>query len=84
MSGGSYDYLYLADFDARNKDLVLMGWALRSRGYDEAAKATEALVGMGPSEQLRALWKAVEWRVSGDWGEEQVAAALVAWQESVQ
>jgi len=95
MSGGSFNYLCgknAADLDACVlEDISAMARALERHGEAGAlaARATLALhkavseslpLLQSRMDQLREVWKAVEWHLSGDWGEERVAMALVAFQ----
>ncbi len=80
MSGGSFDYLYLKDFDGPEQ-LFLMADELERRGYHSAAAHTRAICAIQPSQALRQLWMAVEWNVSGDWGPEKVEQAHGEWQQ---
>lgn len=90
MSGGSYNYLchawdlddlleHRAGLEKMSARLAGLGWA------EDAARETEELLVMlrqwqvraeTRMERLREVWKAVEWWDSGDWGEDQVRAAL--------
>lgn len=89
MSGGSFDYLCMAlDLDAllvRQEQLESMAAKLREWGYDGAADETDAVRTevqllktsvLDRAERLRAVWKAVEWTVSCDWGPDSVAEAV--------
>jgi hypothetical protein len=89
VSGGSFDYLCMSfDLDAlldRQEQLESMATQLREWGYDGAADETDAvrteLQSLKTSvldrvERLRAVWKAVEWTVSCDWGPDSVAEAV--------
>jgi hypothetical protein len=89
VSGGSFDYLCMSfDLDAlldRQDQLESMATQLREWGYDGAADETDAvrteLQSLKTSvldrvERLRAVWKAVEWTVSCDWGPDSVAEAV--------
>lgn len=87
MSGGSYNYLCFKDADdilGRIQDLRDM--ANRLDGLcPEAAAETRAIFD-GPRslyaelekriERLGPLWKAVEWRDSSDWGQDQLDQAI--------
>jgi len=87
VSGGSYNYLCHADAD----DILRMHSSLRSMAdrldelCPEAAAETRAIFD-GPGSlyaeleariaRLKGLWKAVEWRDSCDWSEDQLTAAV--------
>lgn len=89
MSGGSFDYLCMS-YDvgtllARQDKIGSMAQTLRDWGHDGAAGETEALLAelkhldasvMDRVERLRAVWKAVEWTVSCDWGPDSVGEAV--------
>ena len=88
MSGGSFNYLYCKSIDKLlwTEDLKRMADALAELGYaQDAAKAThqvilsirraQAEIEAGV-EALSGVWKAVEWWVSCDWGEDSVKEAL--------
>lgn len=92
MSGGSYSYLCYADSDqifGRWNDLREMAARL-DEVCPEAASETR-LFAEGPGtllqaveahlERLKPLWKAVEWRDSGDWGDDQMTEAVRAYRE---
>lgn len=84
MSGGSCDYLFRAE-------LTRMLWAvetvrdrLKELGHPEAAARTEEVVQHmreidAIQTELEAVWEAVEWGISGDWGKEAVDAAVAEW-----
>jgi hypothetical protein len=90
VSGGSYNYLFAAadleDLQARRWDLEEMATRLAGLGYaQDAARETEELLlllrqwevrATARMERLTAVWKAVEWWDSSDWGEPQVHEAL--------
>jgi hypothetical protein len=82
VSGGSYGYLCFAVGDAselasKGVELARMEARLREAGYRHAARQTRAVLDLlaaaehaaGPLEDV---WKAVEWRDSGEWGDEQM------------
>lgn len=92
MSGGSFDYLSetqsLAALLAERDNITGTAEALRERGHTLAADETEALLieldtieayVLRRVDRLRDVWKAVEFTVSGDWSEADVAmeAALL-------
>jgi hypothetical protein len=92
MSGGSYDYLYAADYKGITLDALpeeqmqRMAERLAGLGYaDDAAAETLALLLYLRQvrvfvdvrwERLREVWKSVEWWDSADSGEESVKDAL--------
>ncbi len=92
MSGGSYDYLFSADYRGLDLDALPYGpmremaERLAGLGYaDDAAKETmdtllylrQVRVFLATRwERMRNVWQAVEWWDSGDSGEESVKAAL--------
>lgn len=75
MSGGSFDYLYLANFNQHREVLEAMAKELFRRGMDEAAEATLAML-REPSQELANLWMKVELHVSGDGGPRAVQEAF--------
>lgn len=91
MSGGYFNYLCAKDAadilrDSTLEDLQEMSFALRMRpdGAEVAAATFAALQDARESlerlqsriDQLRPVWKAVEWKFSGDWGDERVSQAI--------
>lgn len=91
MSGGSFNYLCDQDAadilgNRVRDDLLAMALTLQTRPDGaEVADATfavlqdarESLLRLQPLiDQLRDVWKAVEWTESGDWGEERVSEAI--------
>lgn len=77
MSGGSYNYLFVRDeWDA--EDLTRMGDRLAELGLPREADRTYSLIAprIAQDDPLRDLWRAVEWRDSGDDGEETLAANI--------
>jgi hypothetical protein len=92
MSGGSYDYLYSADWRGLDLDTLpdgmmrAMAERLAGLGYaNDAAKETlDTLLYLRQVrvfletrwERMRPVWKAVEWWDSGDSGEDGLKAAL--------
>lgn len=93
MSGGSFDYLCDADIgDIANRIARLreMANSLQEfEGADEARLATlrviERIVDLESSltEDIKAVWKAVEWYHSCDWGRDQAQAAVYAYRGKV-
>lgn len=93
MSGGAYEYLCwkteLDELLSRQHHLRNMADRLAGLGYAaDAAEETEELLIMLRQWQIRAevrvkrleaVWKAVEWWDSADWGEDRVHAALRAY-----
>ncbi|MEU3962913.1 hypothetical protein AB0F42_24425 [Streptomyces buecherae] len=89
MSGGSYNYLYLAadlaDLGQQRGDLRAMSDRLAELGYAEGAAAETrkllALLEEAPVRpDLAAVWKAVERWDSFDGGEDAVREALAGYQ----
>lgn len=91
MSGGYFNYLCGKDAadllgDGAREDLHAMASALRMRADGaEVADATFAVLQdaresllrlQSRIDQLRDVWKALEWKHSGDWGEERVRQAI--------
>jgi hypothetical protein len=74
MSGGSFNYLCYKDFPAEESELRAMVKFLREHDMPEAAAATAKFLEQ-PSEELRGLWKAVEWFVSSDWWYDEINEA---------
>lgn len=81
MSGGSFNYLFTQE-QYSVSDLEAMAQELRRRGMYEAADATRELMSKQADAMLSQLWHAVEWQVSGDSSEAEVARAFVAWEEA--
>lgn len=91
MSGGSFNYLCsrhsLSELLERAGDIDTMGQTLRNAGHAEAAAATESILAdikafedsiLARVENLRGVWKAVEWTGSGDWGPESITEEVDA------
>lgn len=90
MSGGSFNYLYQAEFGfQRRDDLVAMRNELHAITRDINVPARERqladfaynetadlLEQLEPSESLREVWRAVEWWRSCDYSKDQVIEAL--------
>jgi hypothetical protein len=90
VSGGSYNYLcHVWDLPGlldREGDLEAMADRLAGLGYaEDAARETQELLVQLRQWKVRAdvrvqrlapVWQAVEWRDSGDWGEEQIREEL--------
>lgn len=82
MSGGSFNYLY-TQHPYNEEDLKNMASELRSRGMYDAANATLALIPPVASKPLEDLWHAVEWHVSCDWSEAQVARVFAKYEAAL-
>ena len=89
MSGGSFGYLCfedtLADLAAKRHELERMHAALCELPYARVpATETARVLAMleraesrvSALEELRAVWKAVEWWASGDWSEDRVRQVI--------
>ena len=84
MSGGSYDYLFIAEdlFD-RYHTIEAMRDRLAELGHVGAAADTQRVLdgldqAKSQAKSLSEVWRAVEWLDSGDSGEDQVAEAVAA------
>lgn len=91
MSGGSYDYLCWAreldDLLTKEHHLEAMADRLAALGYaEDAARETQELLVQLRQWRIRAqvkvdrlepVWKAIEWRDSGDWSEDSIRQAVV-------
>jgi hypothetical protein len=97
MSGGSYNYLCGKDQGSiidYQDELEKMSNRLAGLGYAvDAAKETEELILIirqflnragARIDRLSAVWKAVEWWDSWDWGEEELKEALTRYREEKQ
>jgi hypothetical protein len=97
MSGGSYNYLCGKDQGSiidYQDELEKMSNRLAGLGYAvDAAKETEELILIirqflnragARIDRLSAVWKAVEWWDSCDWGEEELKEALTRYREEKQ
>jgi hypothetical protein len=78
MSGGSLNYLYGSDLDGRERDYEEALEALRQRGHELPAQRVERLLKLLREAQLlhndlREVLRAVEWRISGDFGDDQLS-----------
>lgn len=81
MSGGSFNYLYCATLLDRQGDLEAMAQTLAAfPGGQRAAAMTQAIVDdtQRAERALSDVWHAVEWWQSCDYGPEQVAEELSA------
>lgn len=88
MSGGSFNYLCYAnmpDVLSRTKDMEEMEQYLIEMGYTDIAKDVRRLIEYCKSaenritvlfEQLQGVFRAVEWKVSADIGEETLIKRL--------
>lgn len=86
MSGGSFNYLYRQDLVPKLILLRVMVDVLREYGYEDAANRTlEVVKHMEAIEllqgELKDVWQAVEWVVSGDSLPEDLAEAVKDWKE---
>ncbi len=88
MSGGSFEYLYQKPLEPSDvghyQELLdrMAGWLLRN-DFLNVAKATAAIDGWTvPSDQLREVWKAVEWFTSADWDYGPVIETIACWREA--
>lgn len=88
MSGGSYNYLCYSDEPwYRTEELEGMAEALDQRGYTDAAAETRQWLHYNytppsPRDALKNLWRAVEWKESGDWAETDVVEEYAQYQIS--
>lgn len=89
MSGGSYDYLYLAyevkGLHGRTEDIERMAARLRELGSVKAASATLDIIRAknaldDQAAAMAGVWKAVEWYDSGDWGLEQAQESIAEYE----
>ena len=83
MSGGSYGYLYchVSGLETQRGDIERMEARLQSSGYYEAARSTREVLRLLDgaeriAESLQDVWRAVEWKDSGDGGEDDVQEAV--------
>ena len=88
MSGGSFNYLCWAQpLDLLNKrqDISDMVKALSDAGHIDAAAETETILLVlnhfealmqARIDRLSPVWKAIEWKRSGDWGKDAVDEAF--------
>ncbi|MFJ3950312.1 hypothetical protein ACIPXV_09605 [Streptomyces libani] len=98
MSGGSYNYLAEhspGDLEARRGSIEAMRDRLAALEADlvpgaaRAARLTRyVLIHLDLAEQraqeLADVWHAIEWRDSGDWGDDTMREALKAWTEKTE
>ena len=95
MSGGSYNYLYFRSGDElfeRVGDIKAMQERLAGLGYaeDAAAEVEEILLILNQTRirlntrmrRLEGVMRAVEWKDSGDSGEDAIKEALKKYRES--
>jgi hypothetical protein len=78
MSGGSFDYLCYLSFDGTHQRLLSMADAIdEAVGDSAAARETRKLANdLEIPQDLRDVWRAVEWWKSNDYGIEQAQAAI--------
>jgi hypothetical protein len=90
MSGGSFHYLCWKSAEDllsghANDQLEKMHDDLLARGFTDAADLTDSILRcildaheavQQQARELAAVWQAVEWHTSGDWGPEQVDRAI--------
>jgi hypothetical protein len=84
MSGGSYKYLYfqVSELGGNRGELESMAARLDGLPYAaQAAAATRRILEAISDEKLAAVWRAVEWWDSGDYGEDQVREAVAEYEE---
>jgi len=84
MSGGSCNYVFSQELTERNGELERIVERLKSLGLSksEACLRTRVILnlfeqidkiaGISPHHGLRKVWRAVEWQISGDFGEEEL------------
>jgi hypothetical protein len=89
MSGGAYNYLYShvrqGGLGGYLEELGEMRARLEASGYEAPARATrEVIRALNGAERmagaLERVWHAVEWCDSGDYGEDEVRAAVAAFE----
>lgn len=88
MSGGSFDYLYRKDCPGV-EDLQRMAEALAEAsgdGFEHALEDTRELAEIleqvrNHSDELRRVWRTVEWWKSNDYGLDQVHEALADYEK---
>jgi len=83
MSGGSYDYLCwnTDDLERRRGMVDAMAKRLEELGYRDAARATRNVLYLldgarQAADALSDVWHAVEWRDSGDYGDDSMRKAI--------
>ena len=86
MSGGSFEYLYLADIvdGHRMGQIEEMAEELRARGHHAAAERTMTVVhhmrmARAIQEELGTIWHNVEWWRSGDSSAADVDESVRLW-----
>lgn len=80
MSGGAYDYLCLKETGGvidNIDEVARMAVRLKELGHDDLAFKTQKIIDAAEElekqiDELRNVWKAVEWYDSGDWGIEAI------------
>jgi hypothetical protein len=89
MSGGSYNYLCTAyqvgKLEERREDIEAMHRRLTELGYHCAAQATQDVLTQldrlyTMADRLYDAWHAVEWRDSGDYGDDTLREAMAEWE----
>ena len=85
MSGGAFNYLYSRDFGEYSiGEVRAMAQALRELGHEAAAKRTEDVadaLAMADAirEELKDVWRDVEWIHSGDYVRGDEEESVAAW-----
>jgi len=84
MSGGSFNYLYMAELTQMQGFVESMRDRLKKLGQPEAAARTDCVVQRmreidALQVELETIWRAVEWHDSGDSGKEAVDEAIAKW-----
>lgn len=88
MSGGSFNYLTPDNYHEQRSDLTAMKdelWRLVGKGVPGAEDAYRQMTRLDTllylsdllAKDLETVWHAVEWRESGDWGDDQLREALL-------
>lgn len=85
MSGGSLGYLYCKDFEPDAGLFAYVAQKLRKLGHEAAAQESDAIAAciaeaVARRDRLADVLQAVEWYESGDWGKDDVAARVAAWE----
>lgn len=80
MSGGSFDYLCEESDGLRGEHLRRMASELNALGFPDIAAATRSFV-FQPSDELRRVWRAVEWWHSNDSSRADAVRAAMEWRE---
>jgi hypothetical protein len=84
MSGGSFNYLYLAELNHMEGTVIAMRDRLQELHQHEAAARTEDVLQRmreiaDLQRELAGVWRAVEWHTSGDAGVGAVDEAIATW-----